>query len=245
MPTPSSPSPAASPAQLEELGRRAALLIGDGQRVGLGSGRAALAFVRQLGQRIRAEKLNVIGVATSLATEQVARDSGIPLSTLRDTPELDIAIDGADEVDPQLNLTKGGGGHLTREKVIASCARRLVIVVGQEKIVEHLGEHFPVFVEVIEFARPAVVRKLEALGGAVTQRMNADGSPFLTDNQNPYLHCRFGRPPHHLADPEKLELTLDEIPGLVETGLFFHMADEVLIANADGTIAHRKRQIQA
>jgi ribose 5-phosphate isomerase A len=244
MPTsvPPTPARAASPAQLEELGRRAAQMIQPQQRVGLGSGRAALAFVRELGRRIQSEQLTVVAVATSLATEHAARSHGVPLSTLAETPELDIAIDGADEVDPELNLTKGGGGHLTREKVVASCARRLVIVVGEEKIVEHLGTHFPVFVEVIEFARTTVRRKLEALGAVVTQRMNADGTAFLTDNHNPYLHCRFGPPPHHLADPAQLELTLDEIPGLVETGLFVHMADEVLIANVDGTITHRQRK---
>lgn len=230
----------ASPEQLDQVGRRAAELVTSGNRVGLGSGRAALAFVRALGQRVRHEHLSIVGLPTSLLTEKVARESGIPVQNLEEVEALDIAIDGADEVDPQMNLIKGGGGNLTREKVIESIARRLVIVVGQEKVVDQLGTNFPVFVEVIEFARPAVVRALKAMGGEVTQRRMPDGTPFLTDNHNPYLHVRFGPPPHHLADPAAIEKKLRTLPGVVETGLFIGMAHEVLIARFDGTIEHRR-----
>ncbi|MEI8195435.1 MAG: ribose-5-phosphate isomerase RpiA [Phycisphaerae bacterium] len=228
--------PVATPAQLEKIGVLAAGLVNQGDRVGLGSGRAALAFVRALGQRVRTEKLHIVGVPTSLLTKQVARESGVPLQTLEQTEALEIAVDGADEVDPEFHLIKGGGGNLTREKVIESLAKRLIIVVGQEKIVDHLGTNFPVFIEVIEFARPAVTRKLAALGGAVTQRRHPDGSVFLTDNQNPYLMVRFGPPPHHIQNPASLEQTLRRLPGVVETGLFIDMADEIIVAKFDGTV---------
>ena len=192
----------ASPDQLEKIGAVAAGMVRNGDRVGLGSGKAALAFVRALGKRIREQKLKAVGVASSVLTEQVAREAGIPLTTLADVEALEIAVDGADEVDPYLNLLKGGGGNLTREKVVESLAQKLVIVVGEEKIVPRLGTRFPVFVEVIEFARPSAVRKLQALGATVTQRLNADGSPFLTDNGNPYLHVSFGTDgTHQIHDP--------------------------------------------
>jgi ribose 5-phosphate isomerase A len=235
-----SPSPAANPAQLEKIGMVAAEMVRHGDRVGLGSGRAALAFVRALGQRIRTQKLAAVGVPTSLLTEQVARQAGIPTTTLDQVDGLEIAVDGADEVDPALNLIKGGGGNLTREKVVESIAARLVIVVGGEKIVPRLGTYFPVFVEVLEFARPVVTRKLQALGATVTQRMNPDGTPFLTDNRNPYLHARFGHEGDWaIADPPALDLALHAIPGIIETGLFIRMAREVIVAHADGTIEHK------
>jgi ribose 5-phosphate isomerase A len=236
------PNPAAkaTPEQLEKIGMIAAGQVRSGDRVGLGSGKAALAFVRALGARIRDQKLKAIGVSTSLLTEQVARDAGIPLATLDQVDAIDITVDGADEVDPYLNLTKGGGGNLTREKVIASISKKFVIVVGQEKIVPRLGTNFPVFVEVIEFARPVVTRKLQSMGGTITPRTNADGSPFLTDNGNPYLHCLFGNGANHeLHDPYALDLALHHIPGVVETGLFINMAHEVIVAHADGSVEHK------
>ena len=229
-----------SPADLDRIGQAAAAIVKHGDRVGLGSGRAALAFVRALGKRVADEKLDVLGVATSLLTEKVARDLGIPLATLDQVAFIDLAVDGADEVDPYLNLLKGGGGNLTREKVVAAIAKRFVIVVGEEKIVPKLGTNLPVFVEVIEFALPVVARKLAALGAQVTQRKNPDGSPFLTDNANPYLHCAFaGGRERSLHDPAALEQVLRTLPGVVETGLFIAMAHEVLIARFDGTIERR------
>lgn len=236
----SAPAKKASPEQLEAIGVVAANLVRSGDRVGLGSGKAALAFVRALGKRVREEHLKILGVPTSILTESVAREVGVPIATLEEVSALELAVDGADEVDPYLNLTKGGGGNLTREKVVASIAAKFVIVVGEEKIVPRLGTHFPVFVEVIEFARPVVVRKLEHMGAKVTQRMNADGTPFLTDNNNPYLHCLFGTAPNHqIHDPYALEQALEALPGVVDTGLFINMADEVIVAHADGTIEHK------
>lgn len=227
----------ASPEQLARIGALAATLVKPGDRVGLGSGKAALGFVRALGQRVREEKLDIHGVATSLLTEEVAVQAGIPLVTLEHIAAIDIAVDGADEVDPYLNLLKGGGGNLTREKIVAGIAKKFVIVVGEEKVVPKLGTYFPVFVEVIEYARPVVARKLQSMGGTVNQRMNADGSPFLTDNGNPYLHCMFGKNTERsLHDPAALEGILRALPGVVETGLFIAMADEVFVARVDNTI---------
>jgi ribose 5-phosphate isomerase A len=231
----------ASPEQLDQLGATAARLIRPGERVGLGSGKASLAFVRALGKRVRGENLKIIGVPTSLLTAEVAREAGIPLGTLAEVDALDIAVDGADEVDPEFNCIKGGGGNLAREKVIVSISKRFVLVVGEEKIVSRLGTSFPVFIELIEFSRPVVVRKLQSMGATVTQRMNADGAPYITDNGNPYLHAVFHTGGStQLPDAAKLDLALHQIPGIVETGLFIGMADEVMIAYADGRIEHRR-----
>ncbi|MCL2648300.1 MAG: ribose-5-phosphate isomerase RpiA [Phycisphaerales bacterium] len=237
----------ASPDQLSHIGGIAADLVRDGDRVGLGSGRAALAFVRALGARITAGKVKALGVPTSLLTEQVAREVGIPLATLDQVDSLDIAIDGADEVDPALNLTKGGGGNLTREKIIASITKRFVIVIGEEKLVPRLGTNFPVFVEVIEFARPLATRKITDMGARVEQRHTPDGRPFRTDDNNPYLQCWFPSPP--LADansplhrPAELHREIRQIPGVVETGLFVNMASEIIIANLDGTVMRKSKR---
>jgi ribose 5-phosphate isomerase A len=229
----------ASPDQLTHLGQLAAAKVQNNDHVGLGSGKAALAFVRALGDRIQKENLKITAVPTSLLTEKVARESAIPIKTLAEVTELDIAIDGADEVDPDLNLLKGGGGNLTREKIIASISKKLVIVVGEEKLVDRLGTTFPVFLEVLEFARPVLERKLAAMGARVEQRKNDDNSPFLTDNNNPYLHCHFK--PELLKDPAALDRQFHAMPGIVETGLFICMANEVLIARADGTTESRQR----
>jgi ribose 5-phosphate isomerase A len=229
----------ASPEQLDKMGIVAAGMIAAGQRVGLGSGKASLAFVRALGRRVREEKLAILGVPTSVETHRVATEAGIPLGTLDDIVSLDITIDGADEVDPELGLIKGGGGYLAREKVVASISKRFVIVVGEEKIVPRLGTKFPVFLEVMEFARAVVTRRVEALGTRVTRRMKADGTPYITDNGNPYLHCQF--PPTGLADARALDRTLHAMPGVIETALFLDMAQEVLVAYVDGRVERKTR----
>ena len=229
----------ASPEQLDKMGVVAAGMITAGQRVGLGSGKAALTFVRALGKRVRDEKLAILGVPTSVETHRVATQVGIPLGTLDDIISLDITIDGADEVDPALNLIKGGGGYLAREKVVASISQRFVIVVGEEKIVPRLGTKFPVFLEVMEFARSVVTRRVEALGAKVTQRMKADGTPYVTDNGNAYLQCQFPAP--GLADARGLDRQFHSMPGVIETALFIDLAQEVLVAYADGRVERKKK----
>lgn len=234
---------AATLEQLNHMGVIAAGMVADGQRVGLGSGKASLAFVRALGRRVREEKLRIVGVPTSIQTQQVARAEGIPLATLSEVVALDLTVDGADEVDPQLNLIKGGGGYLTREKVVASISQKFVIVVGEEKLVGQLGTKFPVFLEVLEFARAVITRRMEALGAVVAPRTNADGSLYQTDNGNPYLHCQFPSAPdaRALHDARALDRQLHAMPGVIETALFIDMAHEVLVARLDGRVERKTR----
>jgi ribose 5-phosphate isomerase A len=234
--------PAAPASALAAIGEAAALRVQPNTYVGLGSGRASIAFVRALGARLAAESATltgVVGVPTSEATAEVARAVGVPLAQLADVPGgvLDLCVDGADEVDAQLNLLKGGGGNLAREKMLEWRARELIILVGEEKLVSRLGEQFPVFVEVLEFGLVGVVHAVTQLGGRAERRMNADGSPFKTDDGNAYLACWFGV----LADAAALDARLHAVPGVVDTGVFLGLATEVLVANVDGSTSSRKR----
>ena len=231
----------ASPEELEKIGAVAAGFVRSGQAVGLGSGRAAQAFVRMLGRRVKLDHLNIVGVPTSESTARLARECGIQLVSLQDQTALDIAVDGADEVDPSLNLLKGGGGDLLREKVVASISRRLVIVVGREKVVPRLGTQFPVFLEIIAFAMPTVTRAVQAMGATCTPRLRPDGSLFLTDNQNPLLHARFACESPWFDRPQELDRQLRSIPGIVETGLFLNFATDVLVADSNNKQRHLTR----
>ncbi len=210
--------------RIEEL---ALDMIPDGVVMGLGSGRAATAFVRALGQRVQ-QGFRVRGVPTSQNTAQVATECGIPLTTLDDVAELALTVDGADEVDPALNLIKGLGGALVREKFVATASRKLVILVGPEKLSPVLGSRGVLPVEIVPFALGPCRRRLAELGmpGQLRQK---DGATFITDNHNYILDCRVGP----LADPAGLQQTLAAIPGVVGTGLFIGMADVVLIQHAD------------
>ncbi len=231
----------ATPGELENIGAVAAGYISSGQAVGLGSGRAAHAFIRMLGRRLKLDHLNIVGVPTSESTARLARECGIPLVSLHNQTALDITVDGADEVDPNLNLLKGGGGDLLREKVVASISRRLVIVVGREKIVPRLGTQFPVFLEIIAFAMPTVTRAVQAMGATCTPRLRPDGTLFLTDNQNPLLHARFACESPWFDRPQELDRQLRSIPGIVETGLFLNFATDVLVADSDNKLRHLTR----
>jgi ribose 5-phosphate isomerase A len=198
-------------------------MISDGAVVGLGSGRAATRFIRALGAHV-AVGLHMRGVPTSQSTADLASELGIPLTTLDDVETIDIAIDGADEVDPQLNLIKGLGGALVREKIVAAAARRLVILVGPEKLVSQLGERGTLPVEVVPFALAYCRRKLKSLGYAAIERRR-NGRLFTSDNGNQILDCRI--PP--LSDPAGLDQAICAIPGVVGTGLFLGMADTVVV----------------
>ncbi len=208
----------------EAAGRAAAKLVREGDIVGLGTGSTAYFAVVALGERVKAG-LKIIGIPTSVHTADLARAVGIPLTTLDDHPEIDITIDGADEVDPKLNLIKGGGGALTREKVVASASKKMVVVADSGKVVAVLGK-FPLPVEVIAFARTVVERKIVALGGSPKLRVKADGSPFVTDNGNEILDCSFGK----IADPPALARELSVTPGVVEHGLFIGLAKVAVVA---------------
>lgn len=200
----------------------------DGADIGLGTGRAASAFVRALGERVRGG-LKVRAVATSEETARLASQVGISVVALDDAPQLEVTVDGADEVDGKLDVIKGYGGALVREKVVAAASRKLIILVGPEKLVDHLGQRGVLPVEVIPFAVVPTQRRLEALGypAAVRER---DGAPFVTDNGNFILDCKV----HSIPDPAACDTAIRSIPGVLGTGLFVAMADAVIIAGESG-----------
>ncbi len=212
---------------LEKLGAYALRMVKPGQTLGLGTGRAAAAFIRALG----ASGIKVKGVPTSLASEELARaHRNIDLVTLGEAGRIDIDFDGADEVDPRLNLIKGYGGALVREKVVAAASRKVVILVGAEKLVRRLGARRRLPVEVVRFARDFVAREAARLGLKASPRQTGDGAEFLSDNGNSILDCVVDE----IRSPARLERELRSIPGVVGTGLFIGMVDRVLVAPADG-----------
>jgi len=213
---------------------RALEMIEDGFLLGLGTGRAATEFVRLLGERIQ-QGLRVKGVSTSQATAELAARLEIPLVTLEEAGGLDVTVDGADEVDPQLDLIKGYGGALVREKIVAACSDRLIILIGPEKLVQQLGERGRLPVEVVPFGLFLARRCLAALGLTPELRTH-DGEPFITDNRNYILDC--GTRP--ISSPQELEREILSIPGVVGTGLFLGMTDTVLIQGADGVEERRR-----
>ena len=205
------------------LAEHALRLVENGQVLGLGTGRAATAFVRVLATRVHAG-LQVAGVSTSEATAQLAQQLGIRLVTLAEHPTLDLAVDGADEVDPRGDLIKGYGGALLREKIVATAARRFVVLVGREKLVPVLGSRGRLPVEVLPFGAALCRDRLARLGLRPVVRTRGE-SPEMTDNGNCILDC--GLEP--IADPSGLDLAIRNIPGVVATGLFLGMAPTVLV----------------
>ncbi len=211
--------------QEKQLAARAAVqLVEAGNIVGLGSGSTAAHAVRFLAERVR-DGLKIVGVPTSLKTKQLAEQLGIPLTTLEQNPKIDIDIDGADEIDPQLNLIKGGGGAFLREKIIASVSRRFIVIGDSAKQVTRLGK-FPLPIEVISFAQSLIKIRIEALGAQVALRQYAYGNPYITDEGHHILDCTFGQ----IADPPDLAQKLRSIPGVIEHGLFIGMAEMALVA---------------
>jgi len=214
--------------------RAAVQLVESGSVVGLGSGSTATFAIQFLAERVRSG-LSIAGIPTSQNTKHLAEQLGIPLTTLEENPVIDIDIDGADEIDPQLNLIKGGGGALLREKVIASASKRFIVVAESTKLVPHLGK-FPLPVEVIPFAEPLIKTRIEALGARVSLRTYAYGNPYVTDEGHHILDCNFGE----IADPADLDARLHAIPGVVEHGLFIGMA-EMGFVGKDGGVVQVKR----
>ena len=206
--------------------------IRDGMRLGLGSGRTASLFVRGLAERVKAG-LKVTGVATSKETDALARETGIPLTSLDDDPILDLTVDGADEIDPQLRLIKGGGGALLREKIVATASRRMIVLGDSAKLVAELGA-FPLPIEVVPFGfaatRAAIERTAAGLGlyGSLTMRRRGEDT-FVTDSGNRILDASFGRIP----DPEALANELSRIPGVVEHELFIGLASTAVVAHGE------------
>jgi len=224
----------------EELKRlaaeRAVELIEPGMVVGLGVGSTAIYAVRRLGALLQNGALHtIVGVPCAARVEAEALRLGIPLATLDERPELDLTIDGADEVDPHMNLIKGGGGALLREKMVAQASRREVIVVDAAKLSPALGSSFALPVESVQFGWGATARFLASLGATVSLRRAPDGAPYLTDQGNFILDCAFGP----IADPEALAARLERRAGIVEHGLFLGLATDLFVASADG-IRHIK-----
>jgi ribose 5-phosphate isomerase A len=210
----------------QRAGFRAAEFVEDGMRVGLGTGTTAYWAVERLGERVREEGLRVRCVPTSRRTEEQARALGITLVTLGEAGGLEIAIDGADEIGPGLALIKGGGGALLREKLVASAARRFVVIADRSKKVEVLGR-FPLPVEVVQFGWELTARRVSAVVSVEPLlRRNADGEPFVTDNGNFILDCRCGE----IQNPEHIGRELKSLTGVVESGLFVNMAHLAIVA---------------
>lgn len=208
--------------------------VQSGMVVGLGTGSTVYYALLKLGEWVR-DGLDIVGVPTSAATEEIAAAQGIPLSTLEKHPVIDLTIDGADEVDANLDLIKGGGGALVREKIIAHASKRLIIVVDEGKLSECLGTNFYLPVEVLQFGWQATQRALNGICGKSTLR-RADGTPFVSDNGNYILDCHFDGIPH----PGETELQLNNIPGSVENGLFVKRADKVVIGTTSGVQTKEK-----
>jgi ribose 5-phosphate isomerase A len=220
---------------IEDAKKRAALdatkLVVNDQIVGLGTGSTTKYMVDELGRRVREENLRIRGVPTSIQTADQAKINGIPLTTLDECPRLDIAIDGADQVDPNLNLIKGLGGALTREKIVDTAAKDLIIIIDERKLSERLGWNQVIPVEVIPMSRVPVSEKIRELGGnpSIRQLKNGRG-PFVTDNSNYIIDVDFGV----IADPSQLEQDINMIPGVVENGLFIDVTEAVFVGYREG-----------
>lgn len=219
-----------------QAGEYAAAFVQSGMVVGLGEGSTAVWAIRKLAQRVRDGELrDILGVPCSKNVETNARALGLPLTTLDAHPVVDITIDGADEVDPQFNLIKGGGGALLREKIVAQATRREIIVVDEGKLSDALGVNWAVPIEVLPFGWPAQQRFLESLGATVTQRQR-NGTVFITDQGNYILDARFAP----IRNPATLAAQLGERAGIVEHGLFIALTNDVIVAGSDG-IKHLTR----
>lgn len=218
----------------------AADFVQDGMRVGLGTGSTAAWLVRRLGQRVRQDGLRIIAVPTSTRTSQLAREVGINVVSLDEARWLDLTIDGADEFDAELTLIKGGGGALLQEKIVATASDQMVVITDAAKEVAALGA-FPLPVEVIPFGWQAskalveeILASMDVMGRQSSLRMNGD-QPYVTDEGNYILDLALGR----IGNPRQLAMVLNQVPGVVENGLFVDIADQVVIGHADGTCETR------
>jgi len=218
--------------RLKQLAADAAVNeVRSGMTVGLGYGSTALLFVRSLAKKVASGELkDITGVACALAMDKEARSLGLNVSTLDEHPVMDLTVDGADEVDPALNLIKGGGGALLREKVVAQASKREIIIVDESKMSAQLGEKWALPVEVVPFALRPVSEYVGSLGAVVKLRLMQDGDPLVTDQGNWIIDCNFGP----MADPAAVARSLEGRAGLVDHGLFLGLASEVIVAGSDG-----------
>ena len=222
----------------QQAARYAVGFVKSGMVVGLGHGSTAILAVRRIAQLLHEGQLqDILGAPCSLQVGAEARRLGIPLTTLDEHPVVDLTIDGADEVDPDLNLIKGGGGALLREKIVAQASRREIIVVDESKLSPALGARWAVPVEIVPFGWRSQAAYLESLGAQPVLRLSSDGTPFTTDQGNLILDCNFGP----IAQPAQLAARLSERAGIVEHGLFLGLATDVIVASVEG-IRHLKRK---
>jgi ribose 5-phosphate isomerase A len=221
-----------SPNPKQATGERAADYVEDGMVVGLGTGSTAYFSIRKLGERVR-KGLRIRGVPTSEQSRLQALEEGLPLTDFSEVTRIDLTIDGADEVDPAFNLTKGGGGALLREKIVASSTETEIVVVDETKLKDRLGA-FPLPVEVVPFGWQVARARLEDLGCQARLRLG-DNAPFETDNSNYILDCAFGR----IEDPPALEKQIVATCGVVECGIFAGLAHRIIVGRADGTLEER------
>jgi len=223
----------------QQAGEQAvALAVQPGMVIGLGTGSTAVHAVRKIGQLWQAGALpGIIGIPTSETTAHDAQRLGIPLSSLDKHPHIDVTIDGADEVDPDFNLIKGLGGALLREKIVATASKRMVIVADERKKVTLLGTRAPVPVEVVPFAERPCTDYLLSLGASIAKRMDKNGKPFITDENNIILDCTFSE---GISDPTRLARAIRQQPGVVEHGLFLGLATDVVLATTEGVEIHSR-----
>ena len=216
----------------------AAKLVADGMIVGLGTGTTAAYVVSELGRRVKEEGLRIIGIPTSERTGEQARGLNIPLSTFAEHAKIDLTIDGADEVEPgSLNLIKGHGGALLREKIVAAASKRMAVVADQTKLVRRLGSIFSVPVEVVPFGWQVTERKLRELRARTSLRTGTNNKPYLTDGGHYIVDCAFGP----MRKPQEIAAELDSIVGVVEHGLFLGYASQVFVGGSDGVKILRKK----
>jgi ribose 5-phosphate isomerase A len=221
----------------QKAAHRAVEFVESGMVVGLGTGSTTAFAVIRIGERLKSADLkDIVGIPTSIRTEKLAREWGIPLCGLEDQPAIDVTIDGADEVDPDLNLIKGGGGALLREKVVAQASRQNIIIVDESKLSPRLGTRWALPVEVIPFAAKPAENFINSLGADVTLRLDDTGRPYQTDQNNFILDANFGK----MAEPDIVAASLNERAGIVEHGLFLGLASDVIVAAEDG-VRHLKR----
>jgi ribose 5-phosphate isomerase A len=222
----------------KKAAHRAVEFITSQMVIGLGTGSTAKFALERIGERLRDGTLeNISGIPSSGQTAKLARDMAIPLTRLDEHPVVDLNIDGADEVDPELNLIKGGGGALLREKIIAQASRRNIIIVDDSKLSSQLGKLYSLPVEIIPMARKTEEIYLKSLGAKVTLRTDKEGRPYQTDQKNLILDAEFGP----ITNPSELAHGLNQRAGIVEHGLFIGLADEVIVAGKNG-IEHLKRK---
>ena len=210
--------------------RAAADLVADGMRLGLGSGSTFLLVLERLAERMRSERLRIAGVPTSQGTAAAAQKLGIPLLSLVEVEHLDLAIDGADEVDGQKNLIKGGGAAHVREKIVAAAAKELVVVVDEQKLVDMLGRRFALPIEVLQFGWKQTERAIAATGGRPTLRLLPSNDPVVTDNGNYVIDCKYDG----IRSPKQLHDELNALPGVLDNGLFVGMAGRVIVGDSSG-----------